>query len=140
MTAHVVCTALDPRRPATLSSRICRDLLRRDLGFDGVLFSDDLHMGAIAGRWDPERRAVAALEAGCDMLLFCQDLDVAVRAMHGVERAVERGRLDGRELARSLVRIHGLRRQAARLRSRSARGRLAWPAHAALARRLAATT
>jgi beta-N-acetylhexosaminidase len=137
MTAHVVCAALDPRLPATLSPRICRDLLRRRLGFSGVLFSDDLHMGAVAGRWPPERRAVAALEAGCDMLLFCQDLEVAVRAMRGVERAVERGRLDGRALAGSLVRVHGLRRQVARLRRGPASRRLAWPAHAALARRLA---
>ncbi len=139
MTAHVVCTALDPRRPATLSPRIATDLLRRRLGFRGVLFSDDLHMGAVAGRWTPERRAVAALEAGCDMLLFCQGLDVAARAMDGVERAVERGQLDPAALAQSLLRVHGLRRLAVRLQ-RAARvgGRLGWPAHARLARRLAA--
>ena len=138
MTAHVVCTALDPRRPATLSRRICHDVLRRRLGFTGVLFSDDLDMGAVAGRWTPERRAVAALEAGCDMLLVCQSLDVAVRAMRGVEHAVERGRLDAAPLAQSLLRIHALRRQLAGLRRRRRPGRLAWPSHAGLARRLAA--
>src|SRR5262245_12244993 len=53
MTAHVVYAALDPRRPATLSSRICHDLLRRRLGFRGVLFSDDLEMQAVAGRRTP---------------------------------------------------------------------------------------
>ena len=95
MTAHVVYDALDPRRPATLSSRICHDLLRRRLGFRGVLFSDDLEMQAVAGRRTPERSAVAALAAGCDMLLVCQSLDAAVRAMDGVERAVERATLDG---------------------------------------------
>ncbi len=135
MTAHVVYPALDPRRPATLSSRICRALLRRRLGFRGVLFSDDLEMQAVAGRRTPEAAAVGALAAGCDMLLVCQSLEVAVRAMRGVERAIERGRLDARMLAQSLLRIHGLRRQAARLPRRRA-GRLAWPAHGALARRL----
>src|SRR5262245_12233252 len=134
MTAHVVYTALDPRRPATLSPRISRDLLRRRLGFRGVLFSDDLDMGAVAGRRSPERVAVAALDAGCDMLLVCQSLDAAVRAMHGVERAVERGTLDGRRVADALLRIHGLR--LLRRRSRGT-GRLAWPAHGKLARRLA---
>jgi beta-N-acetylhexosaminidase len=137
MTAHVVYDALDPRRPATLSARICRDLLRRRLGFRGVLFSDDLDMQAVAGRRTPERSAVGALAAGCDMLLACQSLDAAVRAMLGVERAVERGTLDAQAVAQSLLRIHGLRRRVARLRPGRAAGRLAWPAHARLARQVA---
>ena len=137
MTAHVVYTALDPHRPATLSPRISRDLLRRRLRFRGVLFSDDLDMGAVAGRRSPERVAVAALDAGCDMLLACQSLDAAVQAMQGVERAVERGRLDARQVAQSLLSIHALRRRVATLRGRRRRaGHLGWPAHARLARRL----
>jgi beta-N-acetylhexosaminidase len=140
MTAHVVYDALDPRRPATLSRRICHDLLRRRLGFRGVLFSDDLDMQAVAGRQKPERSAVGALAAGCDMLLACQSLDAAVRAMLGVERAVERGTLDATALAQSLLRIHGLRRRVARLRGGRRPGRLGWPAHARLARRLAMPT
>jgi beta-N-acetylhexosaminidase len=137
MTAHVVYTALDPRRPATLSRAICRALLRGRLGFRGVLFSDDLDMGAVAGRRSPERVAVAALDAGCDMLLACQSLHAAVRAMQGVERAVERGRLDARQVAQSLLRIHALRRRGATLRGRRRRaGHFGWPAHARLARRL----
>jgi beta-N-acetylhexosaminidase len=133
MTAHVVYPALDPRRPATLSRRICHDLLRRRLGFRGVLFSDDLEMRAVAGRRTPERAAVGALAAGCDMLLVCQSLAVAVRAMLGVERAVEGGALDPRTLAQSLLRIHGLRRRVARLRRGRPAGALRWPAHARLA-------
>src|SRR5262245_3775283 len=136
MTAHVVYDGLDPRRPATLSRRICHDLLRRRLGFRGVLFSDDLDMQAVAGRQTPERSAVGAIAAGCDMLLACQSLDNAVRAMLGVEHAVERGRLDAPALAQSLLRTHGLRRRVARLRGGRRPGRLRWPAHARLARRL----
>ncbi len=138
MTAHVVYDALDPRRPATLSPRICRDLLRRRLGFRGVLFSDDLDMQAVAGRRTPARSAVGALAAGCDMLLACQSLEAAVQAMLGVERAVERGKLEAAALAQSLLRIHGLRRRGTRLRRGRRAGRLSWPAHARLARRLAA--
>src|SRR5207244_4180699 len=109
MTAHVVVPALDPRRPATLSAKICRDLLHRRFHFRGVLFSDDLEMQAMAGRWRPGRAAVEALRAGCDMLLVCQSLAAAREAIAGVEDALDRGRLDAAAIATSLRRIHGLR-------------------------------
>src|SRR5919197_247731 len=99
MTAHVLYPALDPRRPATLSPAICRDLLRRRLGFRGVLFSDDLEMQALAARQTPPRAAVQALQAGCDMLLVCQSLDAARAAMRGVEEAVAAGALAAADLA-----------------------------------------
>jgi len=71
MTAHVVYPALDADRPATLSRAIASDLLRRELGFRGVLFSDDLEMQAIAGHGSVGASAVAAVRAGCDLLLVC---------------------------------------------------------------------
>src|SRR5207249_3081902 len=135
MTAHVVYPALDPRRAATLSPAICRNLLRRRLGFRGVLFSDDLEMNAVAARSTPARSAVAALRAGCDMLLVCQSLDAARAAMRGVEEAVADGTLPADGVADALARIAALRR---RLPSAGAsRAPLRWPAHARLARRLA---
>jgi beta-N-acetylhexosaminidase len=135
MTSHVVYPAYDGRRPATLSPRISRDLLRKQLGYRGVLFSDDMNMQAAAGRHPPGRLAVRALEAGCDMLLFCQSLDTARAAMRGVEEALEAGRLDGRLVVEALARIHRLRAYLARLRGREST-RLGWPAHGRLARRL----
>jgi beta-N-acetylhexosaminidase len=69
MTAHVVYTALDPERPATLSPRVISDIVRGEIGFSGVLMSDDLDMAALAG--PPRDRALRALEAGCDIALFC---------------------------------------------------------------------
>jgi beta-N-acetylhexosaminidase len=135
MTAHVVYSALDSRRPATLSRAICHDLLRRRLGFRGLLFSDDLEMHAVAGRGRPGRTAVEALRAGCDMLLVCQSLEVARAAMEGVEDALARGRLPPERVVDALTRIEGLRR---RLRPLATRGPLRWPAHARLARRIAA--
>jgi beta-N-acetylhexosaminidase len=133
MTAHVVYPALDPRRPATLSPTIATTLLRGRLGFEGVLFSDDLDMQAIAGHHPPERFAPAALAAGCDMLLVCQSLDAARRAIAGVETAVERGTLPAARLREAIVRIHALRR---RVPARRPNARLGWPAHAQLARRI----
>jgi beta-N-acetylhexosaminidase len=134
MTAHVVYPALD-RRPATLSRRIATDLLRRRLGFAGVLFSDDLEMHAIAGRTTPGGAAVTALAAGCDMVLVCQSLPAARAAIDGVAAALARGRLDPRAIAASLARIHALRALA---RPTHRPAPLRWPAHARLARHLAA--
>jgi beta-N-acetylhexosaminidase len=70
MTAHVVCRALDPELPATLSFAICSEL-RRKIGFRGILFSDDLEMNAITSGFGVAQAAVRAIEAGCDAVLVC---------------------------------------------------------------------
>jgi beta-N-acetylhexosaminidase len=69
MTAHVVYQALDPDQPATTSSKIIRDVIREEIGFDGLLMSDDLSMNALSGSLG--ERAQAAQDAGCDILLHC---------------------------------------------------------------------
>src|SRR5581483_4286536 len=69
MTAHVVYTAFDPDAPATLSSSVIGGAIRGTIGFDGVLISDDLSMGALSGPLGA--RAAAALAAGCDLALHC---------------------------------------------------------------------
>ena len=68
MTAHVVYEAIDPSRPATLSPDVLA-LVRTEIGFDGLLMSDDLSMGALSGGLGA--RAGAALAAGCDLALHC---------------------------------------------------------------------
>lgn len=74
MTAHIVYRAIDPARPATLSPRLIAEIIRGEIGFDGVLVSDDLSMralgGAIGGGGLGER-ARRALDAGCDLVLHC---------------------------------------------------------------------
>ena len=90
MTAHVVYDGLDADRPATLSPRISTELLRGELGFEGVLFSDDLEMRALADRMSVEESSVAALRAGCDALLVCSDLALAERAHAALVREAER--------------------------------------------------
>ena len=71
MTAHVLVPSLDEERPATLSRRIVTGLLRDELGFDGVILSDDLEMKAIAASYAVPEAAVLAIEAGCDGVLIC---------------------------------------------------------------------
>ncbi len=98
MTAHVVYRALDRERPATLSRAVVTGLLRRQLGFRGVLCTDDLEMRAIADHYGPGDAAVAALDAGVDALLYCHRQDDLRAAVEAVERAVVDGRLRRRRI------------------------------------------
>lgn len=69
MTAHVVYTAHDADQPATLSAKVIKEIIRQDIGFDGLLMSDDLGMKALSGSF--KARAEASLAAGCDVALHC---------------------------------------------------------------------
>jgi beta-N-acetylhexosaminidase len=69
MTAHVVFTALDPDAPATLSAPIVTNVIRDSIGFNGLLMSDDISMGALSGSLG--ERTLAAIAAGCDVVLHC---------------------------------------------------------------------
>jgi beta-N-acetylhexosaminidase len=69
MTAHVIYTAVDRKRPATTSKKAIRNVIRGAIGFDGLVMSDDLSMKALAGSFT--ERAKAALAAGCDVVLHC---------------------------------------------------------------------
>jgi beta-N-acetylhexosaminidase len=89
MTAHVLYPALDPDRPATLSRRILRDLLRGELAFRGVVVSDDLGMKAVADRYPIEELAVGCIEAGADHLLVREPAARQVAAHEALVRAAE---------------------------------------------------
>lgn len=69
MTAHVIYSELDPAAPATTSSKVIDKIIRRHMGFDGLLMSDDVSMEALSGPIGA--RARAALDAGCDVVLHC---------------------------------------------------------------------
>jgi len=94
MTAHVVYDAIDPQRPATTSPKVIRDVIRREIGFEGLLLSDDVSMGALAGTLSA--RARAALFAGCDIVLHCNG---KIDEMKGV--AEEAKPLEGLPLKRA---------------------------------------
>ncbi|RED51033.1 beta-N-acetylhexosaminidase [Aestuariispira insulae] len=69
MTAHIVYPHIDPDQPATRSNQVIREIIRDELGFDGLLISDDLSMNALTGSL--RERAECALNAGCDLALHC---------------------------------------------------------------------
>lgn len=89
MSAHIMLPQIDPDYPATLSERVIRGLLRDRLGFRGVVFTDDLCMGAIAARHAPDEAALLSLKAGCDLPLICHDplswLDGVASRLEGLD-------------------------------------------------------
>lgn len=111
MSAHIVVKALDLVRPATLSPVVCTELLRRDLGFQGVLFSDDLEMGAITAHYSIEDAAVLAVEAGCDALLICKNEDLQDRAHAALVRKAERDKAFLRRCSEAATRGLNARRR-----------------------------
>ena len=87
MTAHVKFPALDPDRPATTSRVIIESVIRGEIGFDGLLLSDDLSMEALKGTLG--ERAAAAAEAGCDILLHCNGKMDEARAVASAAPVLE---------------------------------------------------
>ncbi len=89
MTAHVLYPAWDAEAPATLSRPICQQILRRELGFAGLLVSDDLGMGAVADRAAVEDLVIESLLAGVDHFLVREPEDRQLRAFAGLVKAAE---------------------------------------------------
>lgn len=94
MTAHIVFTAIDPQHPATTSAKVIGEIVRGEIGFDGLLISDDTSMKALSG--DFSEKAAAILAAGCDLVLHCNGV---MEEMVGI--ASRTTALTGRSLERA---------------------------------------
>ncbi|TIS35134.1 MAG: glycoside hydrolase family 3 protein, partial [Mesorhizobium sp.] len=94
MTAHVVYSAIDPDNPATTSAKVVNEVIRGEIGFDGLLMSDDTSMKALSG--DFPTKAAAILAAGCDLVLHCNGV---FEEMSGI--ASRTTVLEGKSLARA---------------------------------------
>lgn len=105
MAAHIVFPAFDAQLPATLTPVILQQLLRTELGFKGVLFTDSMSMKAIADRWPRGQAAVSTLAAGVDLILACGTEEEQWQSIRAVLEAVAAGQLDGRQLHESALRI-----------------------------------
>lgn len=107
MIGHMTVTALDSEHPASLSREVVTGLLREQLGYDGVVITDSLDMGALSA-WAEGERCVLALEAGVDILLGVSDIPGAVAA---IASAVESGRLSEADIDASVLRVLELKTQ-----------------------------
>jgi beta-N-acetylhexosaminidase len=109
MTAHVVFAALDAQVPATLSRRVITGLLREELGFAGVIVSDDLDMKAIADNFGVGDAAIAAIEAGCDVLLLCRNREHQEEARTALHKEASNKSAFRDRVAQSASRVRRLR-------------------------------
>jgi len=136
MTAHVVFETLDPTVPATLSRRVVHELLREELGYGGVVISDDLEMKAVRDRWGVLEGGVRAIEAGCDMLLVCSDVDACLALRSALAARADADAGFRARLGEAAERSRALRRRSPP-RVGDIEAALADPAVAAMAKRLA---
>jgi beta-N-acetylhexosaminidase len=118
MTAHVIYSAVDPKRPATTSRKAMRKVIRGAIGYDGLVMSDDLSMKALSG--DFQARAEAAIAAGCDVVLHCNGEMAEMKPV--VEGA---GALRGRAKRRAEAALGRLPRAVEPLDVEAARARFA---------------
>ncbi|MCY4070115.1 MAG: glycosyl hydrolase family 3 [Chloroflexi bacterium] len=121
MTAHIIFTALDQERPATLSPIILGDVLRGELGFEGVVVSDSMNMGSMKRNYDPADAAIGAFNAGVDLMMLAEehyDHDVESylqnqRSLIGaVITAVEDGAISSARVDEAVGRVLRLKREA----------------------------
>lgn len=112
MTAHVIFDAVDPGVPATLSRKVINECLRQEIGYEGVIISDDLEMKAVADHWGVAESAVAAIDAGCDALLVCTDPSNALLAHAALTRRADADIGFAARLADAAMRVDALPRVA----------------------------
>ncbi len=102
MSAHLNVPALDPEKPTTFSRKVMTDLLRGEMGFDGIIVTDALVMGAIADRYGNAESVIQSIEAGVDVLMMPLEAKGAIAAICA---AVESGRLSRGQIEDSVRRI-----------------------------------
>lgn len=105
MPAHVVYNGMDHGLPATFSVKLLRDLLREELGFEDLIISDDLSMGAISKNSSMEEACVKAFAAGCDVLLTFGSIEKVRSAIDYFSQAVDEGKIPAERIEKSLQRI-----------------------------------
>jgi len=93
MTAHTIYPAYDEEYPATLSKKILTDLLRGEMGFDGIIVSDAIGMAAILKKWPLPQACAMAVKAGVDHILLKADDESRSQCLFGIKMAVENGEL-----------------------------------------------
>lgn len=105
MVAHILLTKMDPEYPATLSKSVISGVLRNQLGFNGVVITDDMTMGAIVENYDIGEAAVKSVNAGSDIVLVCHEQGKRLEVVNALLKAAKEGTISELRLNESLYRI-----------------------------------
>lgn len=105
MVSHAMYPQIDPDHPSSLSKAIITDWLRKDMGYNGVVVTDDMDMGALAKHYTFDDMAVQSILAGSDILLVCHEYEHMQEAYNGLMKAVKDGRISKERLDESVKRI-----------------------------------
>ena len=100
--ANIFMYNIDSDNPASMSKKIITELLKNELGFNGLVMTDDLRMKSVSSKYTTSESAIKAIEAGCDILLCPSDLDEAVNAL---VKAVSEGRISEARINDSVLKI-----------------------------------
>lgn len=105
MVAHILLRQVDSKVPASMSKIVITDLLRTRLGFEGVIVSDDMTMGAIVENYNLTDAVIKSVNAGCDLLLVCHGYDQEIAVLDALKRAVLDGTITESRIDESVYRI-----------------------------------
>lgn len=105
MIAHILLPKIDAQYPSSMSKAIITDMLRKDLNFDGVVFTDDMTMGAITKNFNISDAAVKSVQAGTDIILVCNLYSNEIAVIQGIKEAVQKGELSEERINQSVYRI-----------------------------------
>lgn len=116
MTAHITNRNIDKNFPATLSSKFLKNILREQIGFNGIVITDDMHMGAISRYYSFEESIIMAVNAGCDIILvsnnnvFKYDKNLPYKILDIIYRAVKNGKISEQRITESFNRIYEMKK------------------------------
>ena len=137
MTAHIRCHTFDRYHPATLSRELLTGVLRSEMGFKGVIITDDMGMKGVADLLPAQDAAPLALRAGADMLLIAHDLGLAGILRDSVHESVRHMLLDPDDIMDKIERVNAMRKKFAPSKSRPALGVIGCREHRELVHEIA---
>lgn len=105
MVGHILVPALDKTYPSSMSKKIITDILRNELGFNGVVITDDFFMKAITNDYDIGVAAVQSIKAGSDIIMVAHDYNKVVQVRNTIKKAVENGEISEKRIDESVARI-----------------------------------
>lgn len=109
MIAHILLPQIDPDHPASMSAKTITELLRGEMGFNGVVITDDMTMGAIVKHYDLGAAVVQSVKSGSDIVLVAHDYELARKAIQALEHAAKSGVISEEQIDRSVYRILSLK-------------------------------